>query len=81
MPLFYFHFEGGATTLDTDGIEFCDVAAARDEAAAFVGDVLRDNEGLEALWTGKPMQLRVTDEPAGAGETLCVIEVTATCRR
>ena len=40
----------------------------RAEAAGFVGEVLCDNEGLDALWDGKSLQLLVTDKPAGAGD-------------
>jgi hypothetical protein len=79
MVLAYFHFENGVTTVGTDGIELADVAAMRTEAAAFIADTLWDDEGLDTLWQGKPLQLRITDKPGGAGNTLLALQVTATC--
>jgi hypothetical protein len=60
MPRFYFHIVDGRFQVDSDGVELVDMAAARIEAIAAAGAILRD-AGLKG-WTGNEWQMHVVDE-------------------
>ena len=65
MPRYYFHTEENGVTLDDEGTELYDHAAARDEAVFTSSGILRDSGGPD-FWSGKPWRLWVTDQPGGA---------------
>jgi hypothetical protein len=47
----------------------------RDQAVALIAGILHNGEGT-AIWAGTPLKLWVTDEPAGAGQTLFTLTVS-----
>jgi hypothetical protein len=75
--MFYFHFENGSASFDSDGLELPDMPAVRAEAVATVADILRDSK-LDSLWRGMPLRLWVTDKPNGQGKVLFVLNINAT---
>jgi hypothetical protein len=75
--MFYVHHENGITTLDDAGVDLRGITAARDEAVATVGEIFRDGD-VGQLWSGTPLRIWVTDQPNGAGTTLCALHITAT---
>ena len=77
MPRYYFHTEENGVTLDDEGTELYDHAAARDEAVFTSSGILRDSGGPD-FWSGKPWRLWVTDQPGGLGNTLFTIQISAT---
>jgi hypothetical protein len=66
MPKYFFHVIDGYESLDTEGTDLPDLAAARNAAVTMSGQILRDGGG-ETLWAGVPWRLWVTD---GSGATL-----------
>lgn len=76
MTLHYLHLQNGVTTLDYDGVDLPDIAAARLEAMRTVSLVLQE-DNVDHLWHGVPLRLWVTDAPGGAGSTLLTLNITA----
>jgi Domain of unknown function (DUF6894) len=76
MPRYYFHVEDHRTTLDADGVELSDIAAARQEALQAAGDMLRNGAGT-SVWDGKPFRMWVTDQPGGRGKTFFTLRFSA----
>jgi hypothetical protein len=75
MPRFYFHLHDGTTDRDRAGVELPDLDAARDYAATYLGDSLR--EAGRALWNGQNWQLDVTDAAGLIYLTVHVVAVNA----
>jgi hypothetical protein len=75
MPLRYLHLKSGAATMDYDGVDLPDMAAARLEALHTISQVLREDD-VDHLWHGVPLRLWITDSPGGAGKTLLTLNVS-----
>ena len=67
----YFHFQDGRKIEDKEGTELPDVKAARIEAIATGGTMLRDTA---SYWDGTEWQMQVTDE---SGATLFILRFSA----
>ena len=67
MSRYYFNVRDGRTMFDDDGIELPTLAAARDQAIEYSGDLLKDGAAA-SLWTGEPWCMWVTDAPGGGGK-------------
>ncbi|MDB5426484.1 MAG: hypothetical protein JWR47_3116 [Phenylobacterium sp.] len=72
MPRYFFHTEDGRRFPDEEGTELADAAAARDEAAAIFGELLKERP--QDLWRGGGLRLTVTDE---TGLILYVLDMNA----
>ena len=72
MPRYFFHVGESAGGLDSEGMELPDHNAARIEAAATMGELLRDKAG--EFWDSKAMKLIVTDK---SGLILFVLDLSA----
>jgi hypothetical protein len=57
---FYFDTENGELVVDSEGVDLRDVAAAQNEAALLMGDLIRERDG--DLWTTGRLRLVVKDE-------------------
>ena len=57
---FFFHLHDGKVLPDTEGTELPDIAAARKQAAQFVGRLLADR--AEEFWDAGKWTLEVKDE-------------------
>lgn len=78
MPLYFFNVEHeldghSPSPPDRDGTDFANPQAAREEAIAFAGEMLRELDG--AFWDGGDWRLRVTDE---ASATVCTLRFSGT---
>jgi hypothetical protein len=62
MPRYYFHVEDDRREIDQIGVELPDLQAARQEAVRAASEILRDGGG-QALWSGKPWRMWVTEVP------------------
>jgi hypothetical protein len=71
MPRFYFHIEDGRKIEDKEGTVLPDVKAARIEAIAMGGTMLRDTA---SYWDGTEWTMNVVDE---AGKTVFRIRFSA----
>ena len=60
MPRYFFHLEDRVFLHDDEGTELADQPAARLQAAAMVGEILKDNP--KAFWDTGLWRLLVTDE-------------------
>jgi hypothetical protein len=76
MARFYFHIEDDRTHIDQIGVELPDLEAARDEAVAAAGEILRNGDA-KALWTGKPWRMWVTQSPFAKEKPLFVLRFSA----
>jgi hypothetical protein len=76
VPLRYFHFQNGHTSLDHDGVNLPDLAAARAEAVETIATILHE-DSVDTLWNGQPLRLWVTEGPGGTGKTLFALRVTS----
>jgi hypothetical protein len=76
MPRYYFHLKDGRASLDAEGTELADIAAARNEAVKLSGAILRDGGG-KTLWDGETWRLWVTDQPDGKGKTFFTLNFSA----
>lgn len=72
MPFFNFEVRTETHVLLTEGADFTDKDAARNEAARRIGELLTDHAGR--LWVDETWQMDVTDE---RGLILYVINVAA----
>lgn len=70
MPRYFFHVQDGKILPDTEGTELPDLTAARDEATAASGEILKGFEGSAAFWVGDDWTMTVTDEVGKALLTL-----------
>ena len=77
MPRFYFHISHGGTSLDSDGFDFPDLDAAKDEAIRCSGEMLRGLKHGPEFWSGTPWRLWVTDQPNGEGRVVFTLEFAA----
>jgi Domain of unknown function (DUF6894) len=77
MTRYFFHLHDGVPSLDHEGIELLDFAAAREEAACASGELLRDRTRF-SFESGEPWRFWVTDGPGGAGKTLLTLQFIAT---
>jgi hypothetical protein len=62
MPRYFFNFQTGTRTTDTEGIELDGPTQARAEAIRTAGEMMKD--APESFWGSKPWEVTVTD-PAG----------------
>lgn len=76
MPKFYFNIKDGEELPDEFGTELPDMAAARKEAVHVAAQFIRDRAD-DALWSGTPWQLDVTDRPSWAGRKLLILTFIA----
>lgn len=61
MPVYFFHVDNGSLSPDQDGTELPDVEAARAEAVALAGALLRELDG--EFWAhGRRWTMHVTDD-------------------
>jgi len=74
LPRHYFHFQNSSTSLDHDGIDLPDIAAAWVEAVEIIATILRE-DSMDTLWEGQPLRLWVTEGPGGTGKTLFALRV------
>jgi hypothetical protein len=72
----YFNVTDGAVTLDGVGTEFPDLKSAQRSAVITAAEVLRDGHS-DQLWYGEPWRLWVTDQPAGKGSVLFILNFSA----
>lgn len=70
MPRYFFHTQNGDCIRDDQGEELKNVAAAREEAVAVLGEILRYRGA--SFWTTRAFSVIVTDDE---GQT--VVSVTA----
>ena len=70
MPRYFFHTQNGDCIRDDQGEELKNVAAAREEAVAVLGEILRYRGS--SFWTTRAFSVIVTDDE---GQT--VVSVTA----
>jgi hypothetical protein len=59
MPRYFFHIVDGSFRVDPEGMELPDIAAARVEAIAAAGEILRDSA---KKWKGTEWQMHVINE-------------------
>ncbi len=72
---FYFNTENDHTELDPEGTELSDLAEARNQALALLGQMLTDAD-RSSPW-GKPWRVWVTDGPGGSGNVLFTLQLSA----
>lgn len=77
MIRYYFNVRDGKDLPDDWGYEFQDLASARSEAVRMAGEILRDG-ATGPLWDGTPWQMIVTSGPNWTGETIFVLNFSAT---
>lgn len=70
MPRYFFHTQNGDCIRDDQGEELKNVSAAREEAVAVLGEILRYRGS--SFWTTRAFSVIVTDDE---GQT--VVSVTA----
>lgn len=70
VPRYYFHTQNGDTVRDDQGEELLDASAAREEAVAVLGEILRYRGA--SFWETRAFSVIVTDDD---GET--VVSITA----
>jgi hypothetical protein len=75
MLPYFFHTHNGTSELDEEGTHFSSISEVRDQAVALIAGILHNGEGI-AIWAGTPLKVWVTDEPAGAGQTLFTLTVS-----
>ena len=75
MPLFHFHLAGETRERDCDGLDLPDLAAAREAATRYAGEILRD----DPHWLGASGQSRVevTDDQDTLLCTLVMLAIDA----
>ena len=66
MPRYFFHVQNGQDIPDHEGSVLDDDDAARIEAVAASGELIRDH--ARTFWTGGDWRMHVMD---GAGATVC----------
>jgi hypothetical protein len=74
MAFYYFHLSNGHTTLDQDGIDLPDLPSVRKEAVRAFRELLHLGSS-DALWTGDPWRVWVTDQPNTSGLTILTLEL------
>jgi hypothetical protein len=72
MPRYFFHIHDGQDFPDDDGAVLDDEVAARAQAIATAGAILKD-EG-EKFWGGTEWRMNVVDE---GGQTVCELQFSA----
>ena len=72
MRHYYFNIKDGKTLLDATGLEFADMEAVKDEAVKCSTDMLKGVHS-DALWSGEPWVLWVSDQPNGGGKTVLTL--------
>ena len=70
MPRYFFHVRDGCDLPDTEGSELPDLNAVRLEALRASGEMLRDNKGEAAFWSGEDWTMNVLDDAGGPVLTL-----------
>ncbi|NBB64019.1 hypothetical protein GVN18_32660 [Pseudomonas sp. ODNR1LW] len=75
MPQYYFHTENGDCIRDDQGEELPDTNAAREEAVAVLGEILRYRG--RAFWDTASFSVIVTDSD---GRTVVCVTATASDR-
>jgi hypothetical protein len=60
MPRYYFHVYDGISSVDAEGTELADIAAARRDAVKLMGRIMLDD--AQAAWNADDWRLDVTDE-------------------
>ena len=73
---FYFNTENDHSELDPEGTELSDLAEARSQALALLGQMLMDADRFSP-WGGKPWRVWVTDGPNGSGKVLLTLRLSA----
>lgn len=76
MALHYFHFSNGHTTIDEHGTDLPNLASVRKEAVRALRELLHLGS-TDALWTGDPWKVWVTDQPDGTGQSLLTLDIVA----
>ena len=74
MPRYFFHIHDGKEFRDKDGTVLADRMAARAQAVATAGSMLREKG--ETFWDGTEWSMTVVDE---AGQTVCELRFSARC--
>lgn len=74
MALHYFHSFNGHTTLDDLGTDLPDLLSARKEAVRAFRELLLLGSS-DALWTGDPWRVWVTDQSNATGRTVLALEL------
>ena len=72
MPRYFFHSQDGVLTLDVEGTELADNAAAKVEAVGLMGALIKDQP--EEFWSTQSLKLMVT---GGRGELLFALDLSA----
>ena len=75
MPRYFFHVQDGRDFLDQEGSVLDDDDAARVEAVACSGELIRDR--AKAFWTDGNWRMHVVDE---AGATVCKLRFAPMAR-
>jgi hypothetical protein len=76
MPLYYFNFRNGHTTLDDHGTELADLRALRREAVRASREFFMTHEGTAEFWAGEPAKIWVTEGPNDTGKTVLTMELS-----
>ena len=71
MPRYFFHVRNGTDRPDHDGTEYADLNAARTEAVALLGEMVKELGGR--FWRHPEWWLTVVDE---SGATVCELQVS-----
>jgi hypothetical protein len=72
VPRYFFNVKDGKDIIDTEGTELAGVAAARDQAIASAGEMIRSDG--DTVWNGSDWRMDVTDE---AGDRLFTLRFSA----
>jgi hypothetical protein len=67
VPRYFFHVRDGKDLPDTEGSELPDLNAVRLEALRASGEMLRDNKGEAAFWSGEDWTMNVAGRRGRAG--------------
>ena len=73
MPRYFFNVKDGRDIPDTEGTVLADADAARVEAVAALGDLIKGH--AETFWKTSDWQMHVTDEH---GDSVCYLRLSGT---
>ena len=73
MPRYFFNIQDGRDIPDTEGIVLADADAARVEAVAALGDLIKGR--AKTFWKSGDWQIQVTDEQ---GASVCDVYLSGT---
>ena len=74
MPRYFFHLADGAYTPDTEGTDLPDERAARTNAIAYMGEILKEDPNL--LGNSGAFRIEVTDEAGALRYSLVTMAIT-----